>query len=545
MSPTSPRRRDALPLPLPVALFLVLGLALLWAQPAHAQTGIGASGVFTEKEALGPDGVVPVSLEEFAHRRARLAEAVGDGVVLGMGTVAPPHDYIPFFQNASFRYLTGVTEPDAALLMEVAGGEVVSEVLLVNPRDPETETWEGYRMGPLGTREAAGLDGRSVGELAPALAEALERTGADQVLVVGPYAPGGTVRNDVTQRVDALLKGHPGVEARNASALTDRLREIKSDAEMDLLRMATAITSAAHLEVMSLVRPGLNEFEVQALLEHTFRRYGAERPAFASIVGSGPNSTILHYNTNDRHMEDGEVLLVDIGASYGGYAADITRTIPVNGRFSPEQREIYQLVLDAQRAAEEMAGPGVPVARLNAEAARVLEEGLVALGLVEEMGATYEDAAGRSRSQLTLFYMHGLGHGIGLDVHDPWPTVLEPGTAFTIEPGIYVRPNLFSEVLPDTPRNRELGEAIGEAFQRYVNIGVRIEDDYLVTEDGLEWLSPVPREIEEIEAFMAGDRSVPLPRRDDWVEWYRAGVGSAHESVQGSVHGGVEGHPGH
>jgi len=510
-----------------LAVAVGLGLGLLGALPVMPGVGsLGAQAAVTDPGALGPASVAPVSNAEFAERRAGLAALLGEGIVLAMGSAAPPQDYIPFHQNSLFRYLTGFTETNAALLIEVREGRVVGETLFVNPRSPSQETWEGYRVGPEGAHAATGIGGRGVGDLEVVVDSVLAATGADRVHVVGPYQPRTAIRNDVTQRVDALLEGHPGVSVVTANGAVAELRGVKSEAELDLLRMSTGITSAAHLEMMSMIRPGMNEFELQAQIEHTFRRYGSERPAFASIVGSGPNSTILHYNQNDRFMEDGDVVVVDIGASYQGYAADITRTVPVNGRFTEAQRDIYQLVRDAQAAAEAIAAPGTSVARLNQEASRVLEEGLARLGLIEGVGATYEGPRGEEIPQLRLYYMHGLGHGIGLDVHDPWPNVLEPGVAFTIEPGIYVRANLFTEVIPDRPRNRALRDATAAAFERYVNIGVRIEDDYIVTADGLEWISPVPREIPEIEAFMAGQRPVPGPRRDDWVEWYRSMDGS-------------------
>jgi Xaa-Pro aminopeptidase len=458
---------------------------------------------------------------EYADRRAALAELVSDGIVLGVGSAAPPQDYISFHQNSPFRYLTGFTEPDAALLMEVRGGEVSWEMLFVNPRDPATETWEGYRVGPERTLEATGIPGRSVEELAHVFDSVLTASGAEQVRVVGPYQPGASIRNDVTQRVQALLADGPDLAVEPANNHVARLREIKSESELDLLRQTTAITVQAHRELLGAMAPGMNEFELQALIEYTFRRYGSERPAFASIVGSGPNSTILHYNANDRFMEANDMVVVDIGAGFGGYAADITRTLPVDGRFSEPQREIYQLVRDAQAAAEEMAGPGTSVAQMSQVAAGVLAEGLAELGLIEAPDATYEGPGGQPIPQLRLFYMHGLGHGIGLDVHDPWPSVLAPGAAFTIEPGIYVRENLFDEVIPDTPRNREMMENIRPAFERYVNIGVRIEDDYIVTEDGLEWISPAPREIDEIEAAMAQPWDGPEERNAQWVELYR------------------------
>ncbi len=462
-----------------------------------------------------------VPLGEFADRRASLASAVGDGWILTMGSAAPPQDYIPFHQNSPFRYLTGFTEPDAALLLRTEDGQVTWETLFVLPRDPATETWEGYRVGPDHVEEMTGLPGRSIDEMAHVMDSILDADGVERLHVVGAYNPGATVRNDVTQRIDGLLGDRSGVEVVSANSHVNLLRGVKSEAEAELLRRSIEITTEGHRAAARAIQIGRNEFEIQALVEYIFRRNGSERPAFASIVGSGPNSTILHYNANDRFMEDGEMVLIDIGASYGGYAADVTRTYPVNGRFSDAQREIYQLVLDAQLAAEELAAPGVTVGQLNQAANRVLAEGLTELGLIQAPDATFEDEQGRQVPQLRLFYMHGLGHGIGLDVHDPWPSTLEAGTAFTIEPGVYVRPNLFDEVIPETEANRELMAAIRPAFERYVNIGVRIEDDYVVTEDGVEWLSPAPRTIEAVEALMSESIELDGERRDEWVEWYR------------------------
>jgi len=462
-----------------------------------------------------------VGAEEHADRRAELAHRVEGGIVLAMGAAAPPQDYIPFHQESVFRYLTGFTEPDAGLILEVVDGRISGEFLFVLPRDPATETWEGYRVGPDGTREATGIPGRDIQEMQAVFDSLVQAHGSPSLHLVGPHNPRAAIRNDVTQRIEALLDGHGGLERNSANHHVAELRGVKSEGELELLRRSIAITVQAHREMMGAMAPGMHEFELQSLIEYTFRRYGSERPAFASIVGSGPNSTILHYNANDRFMDDGDVVVVDIGASYGGYAADVTRTVPVNGRFSPEQREIYQLVRDAQAAAEELAAPGVPFSRLSQRAARVLAEGLADLGLIQAPDATFDGPNGRELPQLILFYMHGLGHGIGLDVHDPWPPVLEPGVAFTIEPGIYVRPNLFSEVVPDSPRNRRMMEAIRPAFEKYVNIGVRIEDDYFVTSEGVEWISTAPREIEEIEELMARPWDGPADRNPQWIEWYR------------------------
>ena len=462
-----------------------------------------------------------IPIQEFADRRAGLAAEVGDGWILAVGGVTAPQPFIPFHQDPVFRYLTGFTQPEAALLVRAEGGEVREELLFVQPRDPAAETWDGYRMGPEASLERTGIPGRSIGELTVVLDSLAGAGSLPRIHIAASYTPDAAVANDVTQRIRGLLAHHEGVERRVVTPYVDRMRQVKSEAEIALLRRSIEITSEAHREVARSLRPGMNEFEMQALIEYTFRRYGAERPAFSSIVGSGANSTILHYETNDDFMLDGEVLLVDVGAAFGGYAADITRTYPVNGRFTDAQREIYQLVLDAQLAAEALAGPGVSMGQLSQAATVVLAEGLAELGLIEAPDATFEDEMGREVPQLRLFYMHGLGHGIGLHVHDPTPPVLEPGVVFTIEPGIYVRENLFSEVIPDTPRNRAMMEAIRPAFERYVNIGVRIEDNYLVTAQGLERLSTAPREVAEVEALMASGEESPAPRRDEWVERFR------------------------
>ena len=463
-----------------------------------------------------------VSLSEYSERRADLVEQSGEDVILVLGDLPPEQDYLPFFPNSNFFYLTGFKEPGGDLLL-VSEGDGHAETLFVPPRDISYETWEGLRTGAQRAEERFGLPGRPNDELEEAVGELLDQ--GHHLAVVGDWDPNAEVRSEHTQRVRNLVDGRDDVEVRDISDDVTHLRRIKSPAEKDLLRKTVEITSKAHRELMRKVEPGMNEFEVQALVEYTFRRYGSYQPAFESIVASGPNSTILHYNENDRFMEAGDVLKVDIGASYRGYAADVTRTVPVDGTFSDEQADLYQLVLDAQIAAEELAEVDVPFRELAQASQVTLAEGLTELGLIEGPAATYEcEGPGGQMGecpQLQLYYMHGLGHGIGLDVHDPWPPNLEPGTAFTIEPGVYVRPNLLTEVIPDTPRNQEVIDAIEPAFQTYAGIGIRIEDDYLMTEEGLEWLSTAPREMEEVEELMAEEWDGPEPRNQDWVERYR------------------------
>jgi Xaa-Pro aminopeptidase len=263
---------------------------------------------------------------------------------------------------------------------------------------------------------------------------------------------------------------------------------------------------------MRSAKPGMWEYQLEALIEGGFRSSGADGPSFGSIVGSGPNSTQYHYEKNDRRMAAGDVVVMDVGAAYHGYAADVTRTIPVSGRFTPEQRTIYQLVRDAQAAAERVARPGASWEAWRDSARMVEARGLARLGLIESPDATFDPPWGASCqtrpvscTQAFLYMAHGLGHGIGLEVHDPphpWvgQGTFAPGHVFTIEPGIYISTKLL-EMLPDTPKNRAMIAKVGDAVKRYQNIGIRIEDDYLITPTGVEWLSRAPREISEIEAL--------------------------------------------
>jgi Xaa-Pro aminopeptidase len=276
-----------------------------------------------------------------------------------------------------------------------------------------------------------------------------------------------------------------------------------------------------------MIEPGVNEFEVQSLIEYNFRRNGADRPSFSTIVGSGPNSTTLHYNADDRFIDQNDVIVMDIGASYRGYAADVTRTVPASGKFSPIQRDIYTAVRTAQ-AAGEQAGKVNGSGREMSDAANAsLDQSLSKLGLIEQPGATYDCDPGSARqcTQRSLYYMHSLGHGIGLDVHDPGASssngTLVPGSAFTIEPGVYVRSNLL-DIIPNTPKNQAMSAKIRPAVQKYANIGVRIEDDYIVTPTGIEWISRAPREIDEVEAMMKEKWTGPSPRDASTVEAYRS-----------------------
>ena len=441
---------------------------------------------------------------EYADRREALLARLPDAVAVVFGAREPAQDYVEFFQNPGMQYLTGIQEPDAALVMVKTAGRTTS-TMFVLPRDPAAETWTGKRLGRDGASRTTGLPARDRAQLTSVL-DSLAR-GPLPFFVIAETS-GGSDGGGLTpdeQYVASVSQRHPQLRVSSANGVLDQLRGKKSASELALIKRAAEITVAAEKEAMAAVRADKNEYEIEALIEYVFRRNGSERPSFSTIVASGPNSTTLHYNVDDRQIHRGDVVVMDIGASYRGYAADVTRTVPANGTFSPEQREIYQIVRDAQAAAERQAKIGVPAQLMTDSANAVMTRGLARLGLIESADATYDASRGRQEPQLQLYYMHGLGHGIGLEVHDPdqfyFTGAIGEGSAFTIEPGIYVRENLL-DIIPDTPRNRAMIAKIGPAVERYKNIGIRIEDDYVATDKGVEWISRAPREISEIEALM-------------------------------------------
>jgi Xaa-Pro aminopeptidase len=465
-----------------------------------------------------------IAQAEFASRRAALASALPDGVILVLGAGEPNPDFIPFHQHPQFRYLTGFDEPGSALVI-VKAGDSRRELLFVRPKDPAAEVWNGARLGVDGVRSTLGMDGRNASVL---------RTVVDSLLaqhktlhVLGDIGARMTERSVHDQFVDAVAQANPGVtvDSRTATRAIALLRGKKSDAELDRIRISSEISARGHVAAMMLVQPGIAEFELQAAAEGVWRGEGADGPSYGSIVGSGPNSTTLHYNRNDRIAQAGEMIVMDMAAYFDGYAADITRTVPVSRRFTTEQRAIYQIVLDAHKAAERQIRIDGPARAMTDSANAVLAAGLTAVGLIESPSATFECGTAdqpRNCSQMSLFYMHGLGHGIGLLVHDPDQYTatgkFAVGSAFTIEPGIYVRGNLLG-IIPDSPRNREVKARIGAAVARYADIGVRIEDDYLVTAAGvIRPSSIVPREIAELEKLLAEPRT---PRDPSVAERYR------------------------
>ncbi|HEX5834558.1 MAG TPA: Xaa-Pro aminopeptidase [Pyrinomonadaceae bacterium] len=393
-----------------------------------------------------------------------------------------------FRQDSDFFYLTGFEEPDAIAVIKP--GETHEYALFVRPRDPEREIWDGRRAGVEGAKSEYGAEeALPIDEFDAKLPEILNnaeilyyRLGAQRDL------DDKIIREISRMRALNRKPIHPPQTIVDPATIIHELRVIKSPDELEIMQTAADIAAEAHCEAMRAVRPGMKEFEVEALIEQIFRRRGAAGPAYTSIVGAGPNATVLHYINNDGELRDGELLLVDAGAEYKGYASDITRTFPISGRYSPAQREIYDLVLKAQMACVEMVRPGVTHDQLKQHSVEVLTEGMVELGLLKgDPEQLIKD------KQHEKFYMHGLGHMLGIDVHDVGryyfgkeSRALEPGVVMTVEPGIYIAPD--TEDVPE----------------KYLGIGVRIEDDVLCTNNGPRVLtSKVPKQADEIEALMA------------------------------------------
>jgi Xaa-Pro aminopeptidase len=426
-------------------------------------------------------------LAEFMRRM----EPNSVAILPGAREVTRSHDTeYRFRQDSDFHYLTGFPEPDAIAVIAPAK-DPERYTLFVRPRDPEKETWTGRRAGVEGAKERFGADaafpveefGSKLQDLINGARHLYYRLGNGQ-----PELDRVVIEQLARMRMMGRRGVHPPQAIIDPGTVLHEMRLFKTEEEIELMQRAADIASEAHREAMRQVRPGMNEYEVEALIEYTFRRAGASGPAYNSIVGGGANATILHYINNDAPLRDGDLLLVDAGAEYEGYASDITRTFPVNGRFTDAQREIYELVLEAQERCIEMVAPGVTLDEMHQRSVEILTEGMVRLGLLEGDPAKLIE-----EEKYKKFYMHRLGHYLGLDVHDAGryqldgePRPVEPGMVMTVEPGIYVAED--AEDVPD----------------KYRGIGVRIEDDILVTPDGHRVLTnAAPKLVAEIEELMA------------------------------------------
>ena len=423
----------------------------------------------------------------FADRRRRVLDSIRGAAIVVAAPVSIRNNDVEqeYRQDSDMQYLTGFDEPESVLVLSKVHPEHRS-VLFVRPRDREREQWDGARAGVEGAVAAYGLDAAfPLSELRKRLPEYL--AGAEELV----YELGKS------SEVDAhVLSAITQLRARGRSvkpwprtiihpdSVWHELRLVKDAHELERMRRAATISSDAHRAAMAVAAPGRFEYEVDATLREVFRRNGALREAYAPIVGSGPNATVLHYRENRRQMQDGELLLIDAGCEFDYYAADITRTFPVNGTFSAAQRAVYEAVLTSQLAAIDEVRPGSTIERVHEVALRVLVEGMVRVGLL--VGAVDDLIAKESYKR---FYMHRTSHWLGMDVHDVGSYFVGgvarpfvPGVVLTIEPGLYVSPDDV------------------EAPAEFRGIGIRIEDDVLVTADGHEVLSAAaPKTVDDIE----------------------------------------------
>ena len=426
-----------------------------------------------------------------AGRRASIMEAMGGGVLLLAAAperVRTGDVLYPYRQDSDFDYVTGFPEPEAVAV--IAPDAPQRYLLFVRPRDPERELWVGHRAGPEGAVEQYGADAaHPLDDLEKVLAPLLEKA---------PHVYHTVLRDDpLAGRLLGLIRraqaGRPRAGSgptaiREPGEILHEMRLHKDAGELARIRQAIAIACEAHREAMRSARPGMLEYELEALIDFTFRRRGASGPAYPSIVASGPNATVLHYTSNDRPLGAEELILIDAGAEQAGYCADVTRTWPTGKRYSAPQRDLYEAVLAAQAAGIAAVCPGVTLEAVHTATLRVLVEALVRLGLLQ--GPVDEAIA---KETYRRFYMHRTSHWLGRDVHDVGlyatdgkPRPLEPGMVFTVEPGLYVPAN---------------AEDVPKAFR---GIGIRIEDDVLVTETGADVLSAAaPKQVAEVEALRA------------------------------------------
>jgi Xaa-Pro aminopeptidase len=439
-------------------------------------------------------------MSAFATRRASLLARMEPGAVAFLATapeaVRNGDSEYPYRHDSAFYYLTGFPEPESALVLVAArGDQPARSILFCREKNPEREIWDGLRYGPAAAQAEFGVEAFPIAAL------------DDKVIELLADAPALYCRLARDERLDAQLrrwfdgvrgKGRAGIVAppqlRDLMPLVDEMRVVKDEGEQAVMLRAGQISAAAHRRAMAAARPGMFEYELEAELLYEFRKNGAQFPAYTPIVASGANSCILHYNSNNRRMQDGDLVLIDAGCELDGYASDITRAWPVNGRFTDAQRELYELVLAAQQAAFDAIVPGRTFHGAHDAAVKVLAQGMLDTGLLDRNTAgTLDDVI--ANKAYTAFYMHGTSHWLGMDVHDtgayrdtalpdkPSRALVE-GMVLTVEPGIYVRPG------PGVP-------------ERYWHIGIRIEDDVVVTANGPRVLTDdVPKAVADIERLI-------------------------------------------
>lgn len=510
--------------------------ALLFAVASHAfavaPSGRAAGSALIREAPPAPVFGEEERLAELRARRARVAERVGASSVLVLFSGEPrvyagDTDY-EFRQENNLYYLTQLKQPGATFVMLPGAAQGPREILFLPRRDPAAETWTGHMYSPEEARAASGVgEIWEAGEFEPfmralrsrlayrpapggvllsatpaqAAAPNLEALfGAMAKNEAGLYMllPGGARSREYRREQEFAAewaKTASGLVARPAWQIFAELRVRKSPYELRLLQHAVDISIEAHQRAQAVAARAQWEYEVEAELDYTYKRRNADGWGYPNIVGSGPNATTLHYVESQGRVRPGDLILIDAGAEYEHYSADITRTFPAGGKFSPAQAELYNVVLAAQEAGFGAVRPGAQYADVHEAALRVIKDGLLRLGLITD----------RDSDQYRVWFMHGTTHFLGMNVHDVSVrgARLEPGMVFTVEPGIYVRPDAL-EHLPKTPAYEKFAAAVRPAFEKYKGTGVRVEDDLVVTAEGYRNLSAaLPRTIPDIEAFIA------------------------------------------
>lgn len=490
------------------AFWLLLGLLVTLSFGARIKPVVAADSK--------NDGTVQRAAE-FSLRRAHVMERMGQGMALLISgepkNFSNDVDY-PFRQENNLYYLTGVNQKGVTLVL-MPGNREQKEILFLPKREPSQEIWTGHMLSAEEAERRSGIkqiweateleafldatltshryEKRSFSWDAPRPAESSAKDSLEVWLLLARGSSAVAQFQREKAFGDTLSTRYPRLRKKDLLPIFSELRMIKSSYELTQLRTAINLTADAHRDIMARVKPQMNESELDGLIHATYRRGGAQW-GFPSIVASGPNATTLHYEDNSRQMQDGDLALIDIGAEVDHYSAEVTRTIPVNGRFTPEQRTIYEIVLRAQDAGFQVAKPGATIRSVHNAALGVLKAELLRIGLVTDTTST----------QYRLWFMHGTSHWLGLDVHDLGvrDAPFQPGMVLTVEPGLYIREDAL-DYLEKTPENDAFVAAVRPAFERYKTIGVRIEDDILITESGYEALSiSVPRTVDEIEALM-------------------------------------------
>jgi Xaa-Pro aminopeptidase len=474
---------------------------------------------------------------DLAARRAKTMAALGGESIL-VAWSAPTRVYsadvdYEYRQDSNTLYLTGIDQPETILVL-IPGATSKKEILFSSESNATREHWNGHLLTPPEATDISGI--ATVYPLAafqPFIGGLLGGTGyqqsaADATAEYGTFfdaVKAGKARLGLLERVPApgggqgagrgaapsqapvpgshaawavaMQEKYPGVTPFTATSILTTQRQVKTPYEQKVLRRSVEISAEAHVEGMKAARPGRWEYEVEAAIEYWYLKNGAMSWGYPSIVGSGPNATTLHYEKSTRQMQNGDLLLVDAAGNFQGLTGDITRTYPVNGKFTPEQRAIYAMVLRAQEAGIAAAKPGVKVAEVSAAIRQVITDDLLKLGLISE--ATPGPA---QSTQVSRWYTHGPIHGIGIDVHDPLGAEMVDGSAFVMEPGVYIRESVLDQ-LPNTPESAAFREKVAPVVRKYKDIGVRIEDSFLMTAAGLERLSvKAPREIAAIEKIV-------------------------------------------